>query len=176
MKKGFAVLVCIAVAYASATPVTPKDGLSASKAIQKMASKIYLEEIKFSPDQNIVISPLSIHMAMSMLYYGAAGNSSTQLENALGLNGVQKTAHLEEVKSILDKYDDLDDNNTILNVANALFLSNDLQVKSEFKELVEEQFDAKIDALDFSDSDHSSEVINEWVAKKTNNLINKIVE
>ena len=145
-----------------------------SEAIQKMSSNLYLEEIQQSPYQNVVMSPLSIHLAMSMLLYGAAGNSSKQLEKALGLEGVQKENHLKEVLMILEKYKTLDNENTTLNVANALFVSNEFEVEPEFEELVENQFEANISGLDFNDKSYLK-VINEWAANKTNNLINKLV-
>eukprot|EP00091_Calanus_sinicus_P010017 TRINITY_DN23284_c0_g1_i1.p1 TRINITY_DN23284_c0_g1~~TRINITY_DN23284_c0_g1_i1.p1 ORF type:complete len:131 (-),score=30.41 TRINITY_DN23284_c0_g1_i1:131-499(-) len=75
-----------------------------SDSIQKMASNLYLEEIQLSPDQNVVLSPLSTHLAMSMLLYGASGNSSEQLKQALGLEDAQKENHLKEVQVLLGKY------------------------------------------------------------------------
>lgn len=75
------------VAHARATQPLAEDVSSVSNAIQKLASSLYLEEMAQSPDQNVVLSPLSIHLAMSILLYGAAGDSSTQLELALGLEG-----------------------------------------------------------------------------------------
>jgi len=163
----------LALAPAASQPMA-EDVSSVSNAIQNLASSLYLEELKESPEQNVVLSPLSIHLAMSMLMYGAAGNSRKQLEMALVLEGVEKENHLKEVQFILEKYNFLNDENTTLSVANALFVSNNFEVEAEFVNLVENQFDANITGLDFDDAAYPK-IINEWVAKKTNNLINKLV-
>ena len=142
--------------------------------IQKMAANLYLEEVKISPNQNVILSPLSIHMAMSILYFGAEGTSRLQLENALGLEGVSEKAHLEKAKMILDKYQYLNDENITLNIANAMYVAKDLEVKSEFKDLMENQFDAQIDNIDFSDSKHAVKVMNNWAANKCNVVLHPI--
>ena len=164
-------LQCISLVIAQDS----SEELSVSDPIQKMAANLYLEEVKISPNQNVVLSPLSIHMAMSILYFGAEGTSRQQLENALGLEGVSEKDHLEKAKMILDKYQYLNDENITLNIANAMYVAKDFEVKSEFKDLMENQFDAQIDNLDFSDSKHAVKVVNSWAANKTNNLINKLV-
>ena len=69
-----------------------------SQAVQKMTSDLYLEVAKTSKNENIVISPLSIHTAMAMLHYGAEGNSLKQLRNALGLENLSKDDHLTAVR------------------------------------------------------------------------------
>merc|ERR1719318_839549 len=109
-----------------------------------------------------------------MLLYGADGSSSKQLKQALGLEGLQKENHLKEVQIIVEKYRSLDNDNITLNVANALFVSNEFEVKPEFEDLVESQFQANISGLDFN-NESFPKIINEWAAKKTNGLINKLV-
>ena len=80
-----------------------------SKAINKMTADIYLEILQSNPNRNIVISPLSIHTAMSLIYYGARGDSRDQLRKALGLDNISKEEHLEEVRYIYDEYKEIDD-------------------------------------------------------------------
>ena len=82
-----------------------------SKAINKMTADLYLEILKSNPNRNIVISPLSIHTAMSLIYYGSSGDSRDQLRKALGLNNFYKEEHQEEVRYIYDEYKEIDDRN-----------------------------------------------------------------
>eukprot|EP00092_Neocalanus_flemingeri_P101307 GFUD01129535.1.p1 GENE.GFUD01129535.1~~GFUD01129535.1.p1 ORF type:complete len:526 (+),score=108.59 GFUD01129535.1:90-1580(+) len=151
------------------------EGLSLSKSIQNLTRDLYLEEVKISKRRNVIISPLSIHLAMSILYHGAEGNSRKQLGNALGLNDASDEVNLEEVKVILEKYREPSDENITLIVANALYVADGLKVNQEFTDLAENHFDTKIDELDFVDTKHAVELINSWAANKTNNLINKVV-
>ena len=150
------------------------DHLSVSTSVQRMAAQIYMEEVKTSA-KNVVISPLSIHMAMSLLLYGAQGNSRSQLEDALGLEGVEQNSYLEEIKEITEKYGKLEAESLTLNVANALYVADDIQVKTDYKDLAEDTFNADVDNLNFTNSKQSAEVINRWAADKTNNLIKNLV-
>jgi len=149
------------------------DGLS--QAIHKMTGNLYKNLATETINKNIVISPLSIHTAMSILKYGAAGYSKGQLENALGLKKVSKTEHLEALKNTMDAYENLNNENVTLKIANAVYGAKDFNVKSDFMSLVENQFDAEIATLDFSDKKRAVQVINDWAANKTNDLINDLV-
>merc|ERR1711892_792282 len=151
------------------------EGHQLSEAMQKMTANLYLEVAKNTINENIVISPLSIHTAMSILQYGADGYSSSQLKNALGLKDVSKEEHLKGMNVLLNKYGDLNDENITINIANALYGAEDLRIKPGFRKFAENQFDAKIDTLDFSDKKRAVKVINGWAAKKTNNLISELV-
>eukprot|EP00092_Neocalanus_flemingeri_P034480 GFUD01037491.1.p1 GENE.GFUD01037491.1~~GFUD01037491.1.p1 ORF type:complete len:486 (-),score=126.64 GFUD01037491.1:215-1672(-) len=146
-----------------------------SEAIQQMTANLYQEVAKSSANENIVISPLSIHTAMSILLYGAEGYSRGQLHNALGLRNVSKSDHLNGMREIFNVYEDLNDENITLNIANAVYGAKGLQVKPDFTDFAEKQFDAKVATLDFSDKKNAVRVINDWAAKKTNNLINELV-
>eukprot|EP00091_Calanus_sinicus_P004721 TRINITY_DN1505_c0_g1_i4.p1 TRINITY_DN1505_c0_g1~~TRINITY_DN1505_c0_g1_i4.p1 ORF type:complete len:366 (-),score=91.07 TRINITY_DN1505_c0_g1_i4:376-1473(-) len=146
-----------------------------SQAVQKMTSDLYLEIAKTSNKENIVISPLSIHTAMSMLHYGADGNSLKQLKNGLGLENLPKDVHLSEIRKLMDEYEELDNENLTLNMANALYGAKDLDVNVNFVNLVENQFDAKYEKIDFSNKKNAVKVINTWASNKTNNLINELV-
>merc|ERR1711892_1211051 len=144
-------------------------------SIQKMTANLYLEEAKISTENNIVISPLSIHMAMSMLYYGLKGRSRKQLRDALGLENIKKRLHIEEIAAILNDYEELDNDNITLNVANGMYVAKDFAVKPEFKSLIQTQFDAEVQSLDFCQKQNTVEIINNWAANKTNNLIQSLV-
>merc|ERR1711892_122461 len=151
------------------------SGQQYAQAIEKMTSDLYLELAKESDNKNIVISPLSIHTAMSMLQYGADGSSQKQLRGALGLNDILKVDHLTEISNLRNDYEDLNDENVTLNIANGLYGASDLNVHLKFVNLVENQFDATYKKIDFSDKKKSVKTINDWAANKTNNLIQELV-
>jgi len=168
----------IAAAYCGAMEVgSGLGGFSLSAdSIQKMSGSLYLEEVSLSPDRNIILSPLSIHLAMSMLYYGAGGRSKEELGHALGLTGVSKEEHLESVSQVLAKYRGDTADNIQLNIANGLVLDEDLAtVKPVFKELVTNQFDGDVIARPGSSTRDIAKAINAWVADKTKNNIKEVV-
>jgi serine protease inhibitor len=151
-------------------------GQKYTEAVQKLTSDLYQEIVKISNNENIVISPLSIHTAMSMLQYGAGGHSHKQLQQALGLADVSKAEHLLELSSLESEYEYLNDENLTLSIANALYGAKDLNVHLDFINLVENQFAATFGKIDFSDKENSVKTINDWAANKTNNLIKDLVD
>ena len=160
----------LSLTVSQSIPMSNADVFSISDSIHKMTGSLYLEEILLSPDQNVVLSPLSIHLAMSMLYQGAAGNSSKQLGQALGLEGVQQKDYLESLRLVLEQYKkDTNHETTALEIANGIFVSQEFEVNPEYKDLLLNPFKGAII------SDIDGEVINEWVSEKTKNHIKKVV-
>jgi len=168
MKILFFLLLSLTVSQS--IPMSNADVFSISDSIHKMTGSLYLEEILLSPDQNVVLSPLSIHLAMAMLYQGAAGNSSKQLGKALGLDGVQQKYYLESLRLVMEHYKkDTNHETTTLEIANGIFVSQEFEVNPEYKDLLLNPFKGAII------SDIDGEVINEWVSEKTKNHIKKVV-
>ena len=77
-----------------------------------MTVNLCLDILKSNPNRNIVKSPLSIHMSMSLIYYGARGDSRDQLRKALSLSNIYK-----EVRYIDDEYKEIDDRNMSFHMA-----------------------------------------------------------
>ena len=146
-----------------------------SKAINKMTADIYLEILQSNPNRNIVISPLSIHTAMSLIYYGARGDSKDQLRKALGLNNISKEEHLEEVRYIYDEYKEIDDRNMSFHIANAIFIDDRENIKIEFMNLTRDIFDSELVEMDFARPEIVVNTINSWVAHKMRNMVKEVV-
>ena len=150
-------------------------GQKYSAAVESLSSNIYQQLAKNSGKDNIVVSPLSIHTAVSMLQYGTGGQSQQQLQGALGLTDIPKAEHLLEVSNLQNQYDNLKDENMTLSIANGVYGANDMEVHNDFITLVENQFDGKYGKIDFSDKKSAVKTINTWAANKTNNLIVDLV-
>ena len=135
-----------------------------SKAINKLTANLYLEIVESNPNRNIVISPLSIHTAMSLLYYGARGESKEQMMEALGLVNISEEEHLEEVRYLYDEYKEIDDRNMSMHIANAIFIDDTENVKIKFMNLTRDIFDSEIVEMDFGRQEIARNTINSWVA------------
>merc|ERR1719369_2147441 len=146
-----------------------------SNSILQMTANIYQEEVKHNGNQNVVLSPLGAHIAMSMLFHGARGNSRKQLKSALGLDFEEEMDHLDDVEHVMARYNSLNDDNVTVDVANAMFVTDDLQMKATYKMVIENQFDSFIDTLNFTETNQAVHVINNWAANKTNDKITEIV-
>lgn len=124
-------------------------------------------------EANFSVSPLSASWALSMAANGAAGETQTQLFDALGF---QK----EEVKTInvfqkaLTESLMNSDTLTTLNIANSIWIKEGLEVKKSFINANLNYYDAQVETVPFNQS--TLVAINNWCAQKTNNRIKNILD
>ncbi len=136
--------------------------------------EIFREIREESNKENIMISPLSISVALAMAYNGADGDTKTEMENTLKLNGLTPGQINNSYKMLIAALQSLDED-VVFELANAIFYANGFEVKSPFITTNQDFYDAKVESLDFS-SPTSVKHINDWVAEKTHDKIDKIVE
>jgi len=163
-----------------ATPIPTKGGAPLvthlSDAINKMTANLY-SAIRNDDASNIVVSPYSIHTAVSMLYHGTKGLTKTQLERALGFNGITEESVKTENRALLRSYRrrKLELNNTKIEIANSLFADDTFPVDTDYQTLLKEFYLTKVRTVDFADGKNSVATINSWVKNKTQNLIEELL-
>lgn len=112
--------------------------------------------------ENVVVSPYSAGVALSMLAEGAEGKTRAEFDNAL--NGC------------IFKAEDLGNNDTItVKSSNSVWVDNDFSIRNSYVNLLEKDFDAFIDALSFADP-ATVKAINDWCAENTNGKIDEIID
>lgn len=113
------------------------------------------------PGENIVVSPYSAGVALSMVAEGAEGQTRVEFDNAL--NGC------------LFKAEDLGSNDTVVvKSANSVWVTDDFSIRNRYVSLLEKDFDAFITTLNFSDP-ATVKAINNWCAENTNGKISEII-
>ena len=119
--------------------------LSLMSSINDFAQKFYVEYKKSKGDEsNLVFSPLSIHVALSMLASGATDNSSTQMElfNVLGnwSNIYELQTHYQDLIQGYNKhnYDRYSRQSKALDLANRVWMTKEekANVKDTYKDLM----------------------------------------
>ncbi|WP_245926486.1 serpin family protein [Methanospirillum lacunae] len=138
----------------------------------RFASDLYLN-LSHSPDytgKNIFFSPLSISSAGALTYEGARGKTADE---------IRAVFHFPENSSILRKgYAGVNPGSPGPTVysANALWAEKTHQFLPEYIALSRDYYSANVTNLDFvNKSGESRDVINGWVAEKTNNKIRDLV-
>lgn len=124
-----------------------------------------------SGETNVFISPLSVSIALGMAWNGANGATKTEMETAMKMNGLSVSdinGYYQIMQSTLPGIDPT----TKLSIANSLWYKTGFPVKSDFLKVNTDYFGAYVKELDFSKS-WAVDTINNWCAKKTNNLITK---
>ena len=132
---------------------------------------IYAEETEH---QNIMISPLSVALALAMTYNGANGETQTAMEKTLKVYGLTSeeinTSYAFLVKALKSL-----DPKVLLEIANAIYYRQEFQVENNFITANRNYYEAEVEALDFW-SPAALKTINGWVADKTHDKINSIID
>jgi serine protease inhibitor len=136
----------------------------------KLLSK--LSELEDEND-NIFISPLSISMALGMVLHGARGESQQEMKEVLEFHILSIDEINRSYRGLIDLLPYVDPAVGML-IANSVWYRHTFPVLNEFIETNKKYFDAEVQALDFSKPD-ASRIMNNWVHKKTNGHIDKIV-
>lgn len=158
------------------TPETPKLGLN--ETVEKrvpqdnaFAFDFFKKTVEASDKPNVFVSPLSVSIALGMMWNGADSDTKTEMETALKMSGFsvdEINDYYQHVLTTLPKTDP----KTTLNIANSIWYKQGFSVKEDFLNTNKKYFDAEVRELDF-DKEGAVDTINEWCAEKTNDLIQK---
>jgi len=133
--------------------------------------EIYASENKF---QNLMVSPLSVSLALAMTYNGAETTTKEAMENALRLKGLTREEINTSFLSLITGLTSLDPK-VLLEIAQSIYYRQDFTVEKNFVEVNRKYYDAEISALDFS-SPAAVGIINGWVNTKTHGKIKEILK
>jgi len=150
-----------------------------SRSVGKVSKAIFGSLIEDgSEDSNIVISPTSIHLALSLLYHGSASHTKDELLKFLDYDTIKESyiqnATQKLLKSYGDKIEEVKSRSTIEN-ANTIFTDKHLNIKDSYKDDLAKYLFAEVQQVDYQEPVKSAQEINNWVQKKTRNLIQDLI-
>ena len=138
--------------------VQPTDGSELGFALSFFRNANEIVEY----DENMVVSPYSAGVALSMLAEGAEGETKAEFNEALN--------------NCLFKAVDLGNNDTItVKSANSLWIDDDFSVRNRYVALLEKDFDAFVDVLSFTDP-ATVKAINNWCSENTAGKIDHVID
>jgi len=114
------------------------------------------------PAENIVASPYSAGVALSMLMEGAQGETKVELDNAL--NGCVFSGQK------LDGGDSV-----VVKSANSVWVDDNFSVRNHYVDILQKDYEALVECLRFSDP-ATVRAINNWCSENTNGKIDKIID
>ena len=113
-------------------------------------------------NENLLVSPYSAGVALSMVMEGAAGQTRVEFDDAL--NGC------------IFKAEDLGSNDSIVvKSANSVWVGDNFSIRNKYVNLLEKDYDAFITTQNFLDP-ATVQAINNWCSENTEGKINKIVD
>lgn len=141
-------------------------------------SKFTLDMAKYANDNkadsksNIVVSPLSAAMVLSMV----ANACEESVQNAyLDYLGVDDIESLNELSSILIEKLPEADNTSTFKINNSVWVNSsyNLTLTDKFSDMVTSKYFAATKNLDFTNTDAALKKLNDWCASTTNDKITK---
>lgn len=143
-------------------------------AITKFGWKLFHAQVS-ETDDNVLLSPLSVHTALSMTLQGADNNTREQMLNTLECKDITQedvAVTYHELESLLYKKA----GSTELGGKNAIFYDNKRMTAYEsFLNNIKENFSSQNSTLDFTKTS-SKDAINQWAETATNGRIKEILD
>lgn len=173
----FAAMILAATCESDNFPVEKESGdLSATflESLRESALPLYEIGRDAASDENFVMSPLSIQLALYMVWQGANNDTRTEIESLLRTPepGDDVT---NEISRLMH---DLNGNSGefTLNIHNGMFYDDNRMTPNEsFEEALKSKFIAEVERLDFS-TPTAVEEINGWVREKTEGKIPEVLD
>ncbi|MBW8332144.1 MAG: serpin family protein [Prolixibacteraceae bacterium] len=159
------------------TNLTPNEKSAKIIAADNQFGFELFRKVNASLDEpkNTMISPMSVSLALAMVYNGTDGNTKAQMEQMLHKAGMTS-------EDINQSYKDLvaalisHDPKVELSISNAIFYRNSFPVKDAFKTTNKNYYNAEVSGLDFAKTAETLNKVNGWVNTKTKGKIDKIIE
>lgn len=163
--------VSVLVMMVESQPVGHHQPSPLSHSVSRLSTNLLqsMDETE-SPLQNVIISPVSIFLALSLLYHGSDLTTRTELKNFLELD-TQADSALTTKALLRDYAESKVKLNTTIELANIIFADDSLNIKKPYQQVLQTALVSGVEKVDFSKPIPTVQAINNWVENKTNNLI-----
>lgn len=144
-------------------------------ANQTFGWNLLKQELISHPDKNVVISPLSVQIALYMAINGAEGATENEMLEMLQCKGCDIKSINEQTKLLVQLLSK-ESGHPTLSLANGFFYDDKrLTLSPSFKnDLVD--YDCVFEKSNFSNKAQALSLINNWVKDKTKGKIDKILD
>ncbi|EYC18716.1 hypothetical protein Y032_0026g1326 [Ancylostoma ceylanicum] len=116
-----------------------------------------------SVKESVVVSPLSLVAALSILERGAGGDTQSQIVDAL-----KRKSH-NDVPELIRKLAAAD--GVAMAVATKFFLANGLKIGQQYNDAITKDFNVTAERLDFRDQGLTVKTVNDFVSEATRQMI-----
>lgn len=124
--------------------------------------------------KSMFFSPIGATFMMGMLAEGAEGETQREILKTMCLDDATAREISRMCEVLIDDAPEADRQVT-LEIANAIYTNKGYEPKKEYKECMDEYYDADVRSLDFSNAE-SLNAINNWAKDETNGKIQKVID
>ena len=124
--------------------------------------------------KSMFFSPMGVTFMMGMLAEGSEGETQREILKTMCLDEATAREISQMCEVLIDDAPEADRQVT-LEIANAIYTNKGFEPKKEYKECMDEYYDADVRSLDFSNAE-SLNAINNWAKDETNGKIQKVID
>jgi serpin B len=149
----------------------------AQQAQSRFALKLFDRLLQQQPQENLFFSPLSIHLALSMLYNGAAGETQAAMAEVLEAQDLSlhelNWTNAQMARWLVERSQA--EGPIQVQIANGLWVDQTLTLRPPFLQALATYYQAVANRVELG-SPQTVQSINRWVAERTQGQIDRIVD
>ena len=153
---------------------TDKKALQLIEADNLFAFDLMKEVDVLAEEDNYMISPLSVSIALGMTYNGSEGLTRSAFEETLRLSGLSRH-EINYIHGALIKHLLKVDRKVTFEVANSIWVKHLYTIVKEFADTNIYYYDAEIRSVDFLDPE-TKDIINGWIEDKTRGKVKDVID
>ncbi len=177
-KRGLPALILAALSTAPSHAAPPADAgppADAAAADNAFGFRLLNAVQKATPTDNVVLSPVSAALALSMVLNGASGETKDEILGALSLAGGASMPSTRRNAQLI-KLIRTPDTDVTLSVADSLWVNRRrATLRPDYQARMRASYDAEIGDLDFADPNAAAR-INAWASQETHGRISKLID
>lgn len=159
---------------AMSVDISDAESMRSLASATEMFSRTLFKEMarEKTGDDNLLMSPYSASLVLSMAASGAGGDTRTEMMTGLRLPDTETAGSgWSQVIPALRSNE-----NFTLESANAAFTMKDYEVLASYRESLHSIFHSDISPVNFGEPVEAAKTINSWVSDMTNKKIDKLIE
>ncbi|MGY2753084.1 serpin B [Thermostichus sp. MS-CIW-21] len=149
----------------------------AQQAQSRFALKLFDRLLQQQPQENLFFSPLSIHLALSMLYNGAAGETQAAMAEVLEAQDLSlhelNWTNAQMARWLVERSQA--EGPIQVQIANGLWVDQTLTLRPPFLQALATYYQAVANRVELG-SPQTVQAINRWVAERTQGKIDRLVD
>ncbi len=128
-------------------------------------------------DKNIFFSPLSISTSFAALLMASDGNTHEEILRGLNLEQLERADQPDLIPQLFKfLHGNITQNRSLkVDQGMAVFMNPQFEATKIFEDQIKEFFDADIKRVNFSDTEGSITVINEYIKQKTQDKVTEMI-
>lgn len=132
--------------------------------------------LMLSDPSNMILSPFSVKLLLSLLSEAAGPDTSTHKELAAVLPSIQTIIQARELYgkifgSLLEKSPNYE-----LQIGTKIYVDKSINPRQRYAAIMESYYFTKVEKIEFSKADEAAKTINDWCANITQNHIKELVK